>query len=395
MTYPASERLAKELAAASQREVYLKDEVAKAKFEMGQMAKERDAALAEVQATEEKMAQLQATHDLEIKQMMDTCRVLRAENDRLREVKQQTSVVAHKTEFHLHRELAAEKKALMEAQHRTGERLGNAAENLAQSQREISQAHLERDQVVAAYYTTSEDLLEAQTDLEMLADENDELREGYEIMEQTFIEHTQAAQNRAHALGQEKSAFQAQMMKARAEMEDEFALKLGFEKSNASSERSSKVEMAALLQVTSDKVGTTRMQLEQMRAKADQLEKESAEWRQKVEHEIHCKEAEIANRKVTEEDLQTMKMRLHESQSQCDQLKLEREDTEIMLRSRVDWQKYAAPVFLAQGEQSRKHLQSLSPYKNVSEANAPDEENPAVPITVLEADKRIGSVHIS
>jgi len=56
-----------------------------------------------------------------------------------------------------------------------------------------------------------------------------------------------------------------------------------------------------------------------------------------------------------------------------------------MLRDGVDWQKYAKPVFLAQGEVSRKHLQTRSPYPNVSEGNAPDEWPPSAPTTVLDA----------
>ena len=102
----------------------------------------QDAAIAAAQASEGNMKALQRQHELEMKETMDTCRVLRAENDRLREQCQSVSNDAHKSSFDLSRKLGAEHKALMLAKQQAGENTGKSVAELTKQRKATQLAQI-------------------------------------------------------------------------------------------------------------------------------------------------------------------------------------------------------------------------------------------------------------
>lgn len=356
------------------------------------MEKKLAAAMVTVQEVESKMKSMKMQHELDMRETMDTCKVLRAENDRLRARCQSVMDTAHKTNFHLHRELNAGKKALAESQHLAGLRLGKSAAQLAESRKATQRVQQERDQVVQAYYSTSEELIEVANGLEVTEMENDQLRREYESMEETFWEQTKSAQARVAALAKEKQTFQSEMVKARAALEEKFMAQSALQRQDVLDARSEKVRTSALLQVSADEVATVKVELGEALSQTDLLERRNAELQDKVHHLKMSKEQEQAKCQAAERDIAVLRTKLNKSQEEVGMLQQRQEETELMLRDRVDWQKYAPPAFLAPGVRSRAHMQTYSPYATVSAGNAPDEGNPTVPATVLDATRRFDSL---
>jgi len=381
----SSEKLLRELAEASKREVFLKDDLVRKDQDLAREKKKKDAAIAAAQASEGKMKALQRQHELEMKETMDTCRVLRAENDRLREQCQSVSNDAHKSSFDLSRKLGAEHKALMLAKQQAGENTGKSVAELTKQRKATQLAQIERDQVVAAYYSTSEELIEISNGLEMSENENEQIRAEYEQMEETFWEQTQSAQKRVEALAREKAAFQSEMVKARAALETKFSNKMELMSRDTLEARSEKVETGTLLQLTSEEVATTRVELADERVRCQHLDRRNSELQFTVEELEQQVAAEQAKWQASERDAEVLRSKLQYAKEEVEVLQDQRDETELMLREGVDWQKYSAPAFLGQNDRSRRHMQSASPFKNVSPCNAPDELEPPMPTTVLDA----------
>jgi len=332
------------------QEILLMSEIDRLREDRTAAEQERDAAHAYARQVEANCEKLLEDSKLREKHSLDVCRILRAENERMRSSGAVKEEAMHKELFGTKHELRATQNA---AEQRAEVMMIHSEQNHAEitSARSALRTAVEEHNMMAQeYYGTMEKFSEMNEELEWSKGAHQMVSGDCEDLELELFDQGNAARRRLGDIHQESNSMQLELELRGQE--------------TAHKSMQSHAVFAEQLMTEKAEVVATRAKAERALHDAEKARTSSAVMSERCE--VYARRCDQLSTNLREqEDLAAVKERrakatavevcdLREelgcARDEVQRLNLDKEQMEMTLRSSVDWQKYREPTFLAQSK---------------------------------------------
>lgn len=344
-----------------QQECVLLDELELLRRDKEAALKERDAALrhaAEVEAACEKECRMKT---LEAKHALEVCRIVRGENERLRKASQNKEERMHKQAVELGRDL----KAAMAS---SDQRMKSAESCLEQQHSEIVSAKSalrnaveEHNMMAQEYYSTMEKFSQLHEDLEYSQASHSMISADCEELEIQLHKQGHTARKRLNELSRERDQLQQTLQERNAETRAACEATLEAANSSLACQTEEAVQAKSRLTVAKNEIADVRKELQGADEQCAKLNKQVQQLEAQAAEAEKARRDEAKRREQAELMVRSISETLGATRDEVESLNHQKEEIEILLRNKVNWQEYQTAAFLAGSDYSKRSIQVSEP----------------------------------